>query len=96
MWANYDLPEEISGEDTSLNYLALDVLTAAGLEGDSFMNFLAQLREQMPVATFVGYGDPEGNAYSHLETTALTPLLDDYQCVQYERLFGLEEQNSSQ
>lgn len=95
MWANYDLPEEISGEDTSLNFLALDLLTAAGLEGDSFMTFLAQLREQMPVATFVGYEDTEGNAYSHLETTALTPLLDDYQCVQYERLFGLEEDSQT-
>lgn len=95
MWANYPLPEEITGEDTSLNFLALDLLTAAGLEGDNFMSFLAQLREQMPVATFVGYEDTEGNAYSHLETTALTPLLDDYQCVQYERLFGLEDESQS-
>ena len=95
MWANYPLPEEISGEDTSLNFLSLDLLTAAGLKGDSFLTFLAQLREEMPVATFVGYGDTEGNAYSHLETTALTPLLDDYQCVQYERLFGLDETGQS-
>ena len=46
----------------------------------------------MPVATFVGYKDPEGNAYSHWETTELTSLLEDYQCVQYERLFGMEDE----
>ena len=62
-----------------------------GLKGDSYLQFLSEMRQVMPVATFVGYKDPEGNAYSHWETTELTSLLVDYQCVQYERLFGMED-----
>ena len=91
IWANYPLPEEVQGEDTSLNFLALDLLACAGLKGDSYLQFLQQLRQTLPVVTFVGYKDQAGNAYSHLESNDLTSLLEDYQCVQYERLFGMED-----
>ena len=91
IWANYPLPDTVQGEDVSLNFLSLDLLTCVGLKGDSYLQFLSEMRQVMPVATFVGYKDPEGNAYSHWETTELTSLLEDYQCVQYERLFGMED-----
>ena len=92
IWANYPLPDTVQGEDVSLNFLSLDLLTCVGLKGDSYLQFLSEMRQVMPVATFVGYKDPEGNAYSHWETTELTSLLEDYQCVQYERLFGMEDE----
>ena len=44
--------------------------------------------------TFAGYFDSEGNAYSHLDTTALTPLIEDYGRVQYNNLFGGDERLS--
>ena len=37
--------------------------------------------------TFVGYTDALGEAYSHLETNAYTGKIEDYQRVQYDRLF---------
>ena len=44
--------------------------------------------------TFAGYFDSEGNAYSHLDTTKFTPLIADYERVQYNNLFGGDERQA--
>ncbi len=89
IWANFplDIPRE-EPADTSLNFLALDLLKYAGINGDEYHTFLDNFRQTIPALTFVGYTDSQGNAHSHLETNEYTRLIEDYQCVQYDRLFG--------
>ena len=42
----------------------------------------------------MGYTDGLGNAYSHLEDTVYTGKIEDYQRLQYVRLFGGPEEGS--
>lgn len=87
IWANY--PLELGGPaDTSLNFLGQYLLRYAGIESDSYGQYLWDLQTQLPAITFVGYLDPAGKAYSHLETNAYTGKILDYQRLQYDRLFG--------
>ena len=87
IWANY--PLELEGPaDTSLNFLGQYLLRYAGIESDSYGQYLWDLQTQLPAITFVGYLDPAGKAYSHLETNAYTGKILDYQRLQYDRLFG--------
>ena len=87
IWANYPLPQE-GPEVTSLNFLGLYLLHYAGIQGTQYQDYLWQLQQQLPAITFVGYVDRAGQAYSHLETNDYTSLIQDYQCVQYNNLFG--------
>ncbi len=87
IWTNY--PLELEGPaDTSLNFLGQYLLRYAGIESDSYGQYLWDLQTQLPAITFVGYLDPAGKAYSHLETNAYTEKILDYQRLQYDRLFG--------
>ena len=94
IWANYPLTGE-APEITSLNFLAQYVLRNAGIETSAYGKYLWDLQKAIPAMTFAGYFDSEGNAYSHLDTTALTPLIEDYGRVQYNNLFGGEDRQSA-
>ena len=87
IWANYPLPEE-GPEITSLNFLSLYLLQYAGIGGTVYDGYLWQLQQQLPALTFVGYMDTAGQAHSHLETHDYAALIEDYQQVQYNNLFG--------
>ena len=90
IWANY--PLELDGpQETSLNFLAQYVLAYSGIPTDSYGRFLWSLQDILPALTFVGYKDTLGAAYSHLETNGYTSLIEDYQALQYDRLFGGED-----
>ena len=90
IWANY--PLELEGpQETSLNFLSQYVLAYSGIPTDSYGRFLCSLQETLPALTFVGYQDALGAAYSHLETNGYTALIQDYQAMQYDRLFGGED-----
>ena len=91
IWANYPL-EETGLEETSLNFLGQYLLRLAGVETDAYGQFLWNLQKTIPALTFVGYTDCEGNAYSHLETNSYTEKIQDYQRLQYVRLFGEGEE----
>lgn len=90
IWANYELPEE-EIRYSSLNFLAQYLLEYAGIETTAYGAFLNQVKETIPALTFAGYWDMENEAYSHLETTAFDALIDSYQVLQYENLFGNPE-----
>lgn len=77
VWANYDI-EGAVGQDTSLNYLAAEVLSAAGVPTSAYQNFLLQLRRAYPVLSAAGQ---QGQ-----NRTASDELLD-YQKLQYYQLF---------
>lgn len=90
IWANY--PLELEGpKETSLNFLSQYVLSYSGIPTDSYGRFLWSLQSIVPALTFVGYQDTLGAAYSHLETTEYTSFIQDYQALQYDRLFGGED-----
>ena len=76
IWANYDISEE-SGADTSANYLAAQVLKAAGVPTSPYHNFLLELEEYYPI-------------YSAVRTECSREseeLLSDYRMLQYYLLF---------
>ena len=89
IWSNRPLDRENAPQTTSLNFLGQYLLEYAGIEPDLYGKFLREVEEQLPVFTSVGYIDPQGHAYSHLETTQYEALIQDYQLLQYDRLFGI-------
>ena len=90
IWANY--PLELEGpQETSLNFLSQYLLSYSGIPTDSYGRFLWSLQDILPALTFVGYKDTLGAAYSHLENNGYTSLIEDYQALQYDRLFGGED-----
>ncbi len=48
IWANFDI-EEASGLETSVNYLAAEALSAAGVPLSAYQNYLLELKEEYPV-----------------------------------------------
>ena len=90
IWANY--PLELEGpQETSLNFLSQYLLSYSGIPTDSYGRFLWSLQDILPALTFVGYKDTLGATYSHLENNGYTSLIEDYQALQYDRLFGGED-----
>ena len=91
IWSNRPLDTENASELTSLNFLGQHVLNYAGVETDLYGKFLHEVEQQLPVFTSVGYIDPQGHAYSHWETNQYDKLKEDYQLLQYDRLFGISD-----
>lgn len=52
VWANYDIGEE-TGADTSVNYLAAEVLERAGVPLDEYRSYLLHLKSEYPVISAV-------------------------------------------
>lgn len=50
IWANYDI-EEAQNADTSVNYLAAEMLRRAGVPTNAYQNFLLELKETYPIIT---------------------------------------------
>ena len=91
IWSNRPLDTENASELTSLNFLGQHVLNYAGVETDLYGKFLHEVEQQLPAFTSVGYIDPQGHAYSHWETNQYDKLKEDYQLLQYDRLFGISD-----
>lgn len=87
IWSNKGL-EGREPEITSLNFLAQYVLRYAGIRPDAYGNYLQSFMTQIPALTFAGYVDAQGEAHSHLETNGYRGVIEEYQTVQYGRLFG--------
>lgn len=87
IWANYPLDRK-GPTETSLNFLGQYLLDYAGIARDRYGDFLRAVQKQLPAMTFVGYQDAQGKAYSHMETTEYTKWIQDYQRLQYDRIFG--------
>lgn len=74
IWANYDI-EEATQRDTSLNYLAADVLRIAGVETSAYQNFLLELESEFPVISAMQNPDWKDG------------LINQYRKLQYYQLF---------
>ncbi|MDI9469737.1 MAG: LTA synthase family protein [Bacillota bacterium] len=85
IWANYDLPES-SGGRTSLNYLAGQLLNAAGLPKSPWFYFLDDVYEEVPVLTQHGLVGRDGRRYERIEDSPYAELLASYELLQYNHL----------
>lgn len=82
IWANYDI-EEKTEADTSLNYLAANVLKAAGVPTTAYQNYLLELEKTYPVISAMRVKKADGT-----DTNALAEKagLLEYQSLQYYQL----------
>jgi phosphoglycerol transferase MdoB-like AlkP superfamily enzyme len=83
IWANYDIDEK-TGEDTSANYLSVELFEAAGIELSPYQQFLKELREDYPVLSAVDVQDGDGNMYTADE---IASELEMYRKLEYYLLF---------
>lgn len=83
IWANYYIDEAVN-VNTSANYLAANVLKAAGVPTDEYQNFLLQLEKEFPIISAVRTKSTED---------ADEQLLEKYKKLQYYMLFDWEEDN---
>ena len=81
--------DQQSGLETSVNYLALDVLKNCGLPLPSYQSALEAVREEYPVISALQIRDKEGK-YLTLEECGQE--INDYQSLEYYLLFDYEKQ----
>lgn len=87
IWANYDI-EEGTEMDSSLNYLGVKTLEAAGVKTYAYQNFLQDLEEGYPVISSMQVQKASGEI-SHADVEEAGLRL--YQSIQYYYMFDYEE-----
>ena len=101
IWANYDI-DEATGKDTSVNYLAANVLKAAGVPTNDYQSFLLKLQEEYPIISAVRMdktadktldkaSNKSDKATGSKNKQADSDMLNDYKLLQYYRLFDWED-----
>ncbi len=96
IWANYDIGEEDLGL-TSLNYLSLYLLDAAGLPYTAYHQYLAQLEQTVPAVNMLGYYSNAQEGFVSIEDAAGAEeeAIHTYKKVQYNALFDRENSNEA-
>ena len=85
IWSNFDIEEE-TGTETSVNYLALELLERAGVPLSPFLLYQKEIREVLPVIAGKKLAAADGRTLSKTEEAASEELLS-YRKVQYYRMF---------
>ena len=85
LWANYDIPEG-SVDKISINYLQSLLLETAGLAMPEYQQYLAGLRQKIPVITAMGAEDASGTYFRVDEENAYEEELSVYQNAAYNNL----------
>ena len=88
IWTNYET-ETVTGADTSVNYLGVEMLERAGITLPAYQAYLAKLQEKYPILSSVRIVDQEGKETSVKEEKN---ALEEYQKLQYYQLFDWEEE----
>lgn len=87
LWANFDI-EEKEGEDISFNYLNTLIYEYANLDTNQYVEFLKELKEDIPVYTAKGYKDKNGVTYDiDDETSPYYEKIKEYEILQYYFMF---------
>ncbi|MBQ8264898.1 MAG: LTA synthase family protein [Oscillospiraceae bacterium] len=92
VWANYDIPEAEDVE-VSTNYFGLMVSDLAGFERTPYMDFVADVAEELPVIHRLGFITDEGefaDDRGELDEESLE-LLELYEALSYNYLADREE-----
>ena len=74
VWANYDM-ESQTNQNTSLNYLAAEVLEAAQIPTDAYQNFLLELQKDYPIISAIRTEDVKADTDEE--------MLKKYKILQY-------------
>ncbi|SCW26364.1 Phosphoglycerol transferase MdoB [Ruminococcaceae bacterium YRB3002] len=96
LWTNYDLTEEQragiggTGNFTSLNYLGIDALKAAGFELNPYYRLIDDVRVKVPMMNSAGYIDQDGGVYPDGAETGkgeVDKIMKLYEYLEYNILF---------
>ena len=89
IWANYDIDEEkySSITDISTNYLASLILDVANIQKTPYLQFLDEMKKEIPIITGNGYMDKEGIYHDFSEETPYTDLIEQYHYLQFNNMF---------
>ena len=89
IWANYDIKEENYADvtDISTNYLASLILDVANIQKTPYLQFLDELREEIPIITGNGYMDKTGIYHEFSEENEYTKLIEEYHYLQFNNMF---------
>lgn len=87
IWSNFNIKEKTNAE-TSVNYLAIDVLKNCGLPLPAYQNTLAGVRQKYSIITGLQVRDSKGNYFS---IDDCEDALKEYQNLQYYLLFDYME-----
>lgn len=90
IWANYDI-EEKTGEETSANFLAAEVLSQSGLKLPAYQSYLAKLKGDYPVVSAVRIKDKTGVSHTRED---VEEQLREYEELQYYLIFDYEQASS--
>lgn len=90
IWANYDIPEA-AGQDTSANYLAANMMAAAGIPLTDYQNYLLGLQEELPVISAQQPGMQQDSDDLQPGDAPEEEARLGYQTVQYYLLFDAAE-----
>lgn len=87
IWANYDIEEEYV-ERTSLNYLSVMTMKAAGLPLSPYQQFLSDLQEEIPAINQLGYYSIADQCYKEFKDAEgdEAEALEEYAVLQYNDL----------
>ncbi len=85
VWNNFGMNME-DRELSSVNYLAADILDAAGIPLTDYQKFLLKMQEQIPAIAAGAYVDNNGTYHSLDEETDLSDLLNQYNILAYNHL----------
>lgn len=89
IWANYDIDTSSYSNitDISANYLASLVLDVAGIQKTPYLEFLDELRQEIPIITGNGYMDKTGIYHEFSEETEYSKLIENYHYLQFNNMF---------
>jgi phosphoglycerol transferase MdoB-like AlkP superfamily enzyme len=89
IWANYDIDEEKYKDvtDISANYLASLLLDVANIQKTPYLQFLDELKTEIPIITGNGYMDKTGIYHDFSETNKYTKLIENYHFIQFNNMF---------
>ncbi len=94
VWNNMGLDIDVP-ELTSVNYLAADILSAAGFPLTSYQQFLLNMQESLPVICANACVDTDNSYYAYDEESEYQELLQDYQILAYNHLTDEEHRVES-
>ena len=97
IWANYDIETQKYKDlkDLSVNYLSSVVLDVANIQKTPYLQFLDELREEIPIITGNGYMDKEGLYHDFSEETEYTELIENYHFLQFNNMFDRKSKLTS-
>ncbi len=95
IWANYDIEDRVV-ERTSNNYLFTYLMEISGVRTTGYLDYLRKLREDIPCINALGYWGSDGKYYElEDETSPYFQKLQEYRLLQYNNIFGKDEQVTS-